>query len=220
MMLLPPISCPYTQDRRGHLKARKFGQCCNHISEFYSRLSQLSVCRHRDYRGLYLAAWIDLLLNENEFLLYSRQQSTAVNYYFVHWTKKASDCRQINILQNFQKKIISNKISETAIFCEISLRIRWYFSQIFVIKTFYKRNRHQSCQKSHSALIFFNFLSREHTQLPNLRQLQYVTNALWKLQTNRTNGVFVVWVRVNWGGIYISLQSNAAWSWLIFIVWR
>ena len=127
MMLLPPISCPYTQDRRGHLKARKFGQCCNHISEFYSRLSQLSVCRHRDYRGLYFAVWVDLLLNENEFLLYSRQQSTAVNYYFVHWTKKASDCCQTYILQNFQKKIISIEISETGIFCKLSSRIRWYF---------------------------------------------------------------------------------------------
>ena len=122
------------QDRRGHLKAPKFGQCCCQISEFYSSFSQLSVCRHRDYRGLYFAAWIDLLFNENEFLLYSRQQTTAVNYSFVHWTKKASDCCQKSILQNSQKKMFSNENSETAIFCKISLRIRWYFFQISVIK--------------------------------------------------------------------------------------
>ena len=60
------------QNRRGHLKATKFGQCFNQISEFYSSFFQLSVCRHRDYRGLYFAACIDLMLNENEF--------TAVEY--------------------------------------------------------------------------------------------------------------------------------------------
>ena len=68
-----------TQDRRGHLKAPKFGQCCCQITEFYSSFSQLSVCRPRDYRGLCFAALIDLLFNENEFLLYSRQHITAVN---------------------------------------------------------------------------------------------------------------------------------------------
>ena len=31
---------------------------------------------------------------------------------------------------------------------------------------------------------------------------------------------FVVWVRVNRGQIYISLQSHAAWNLLIVIVWR
>ena len=46
----------WTQDRRGHLKALKFGQCCSQISEFYSSFPQLCVCRHRDYRGLYFAA--------------------------------------------------------------------------------------------------------------------------------------------------------------------
>ena len=85
--------------------------------------------------------------------------------------------------------------------------------------TFYRRNRHQSGQKTHSTLIFCNFLNRMHTQLPNLRQLQYVTNT-WKFQTNRTNRLFVVWVRVNQGQIYISLQCNAALNLLIFIVWR
>ena len=45
-----------TQDRRGHLKAPNIGQRCCQISEFYRSFSQLSVCRHRDYRGLYFAA--------------------------------------------------------------------------------------------------------------------------------------------------------------------
>ena len=89
---------------------------------------------HRDYRGLCFAAWIDLLFNENEFLLSSRQQTTAVNYSFAHETKKASDCCQISILRNSQKKMFSNENPETAIFCKISLRIQWYFSQISVIK--------------------------------------------------------------------------------------
>ena len=85
---------------------------------------------------------------------------------------------------------------------------------------FYRRNRHQSGQKSHSTLIFCNILNREHTQLPNLRQLQYVINTLWKFQTNRTNRLFVVRVRVKQDQLYISLQSNAAWNLLIFIIWR
>ena len=72
--------------------------------------------------------------NENEFLWYSRQHTTAVNYSFVHWTKNAADCCQMSILQNSQKKMFSNENSETAIFCEISLRIWWYFFQISVIK--------------------------------------------------------------------------------------
>ena len=92
--------CRNSQDRRGHLKAPKFSQCCRQISEFYSSFTQISVCRHS-----------------------------------VHWTKKASDCCQMSIFQNSQKKMFSNENSETAIFREISLRIRWYFSQIPVIKT-------------------------------------------------------------------------------------
>ena len=96
-----------SQDRRGHLKAPKFGQYCSQISEFYSSFSQLNVCRHRDYRGLYFAAWIDILFNEKEFLLYSRQQTTPVNYSFVHQTKNASDCCQMSIFQNSKKKMLS-----------------------------------------------------------------------------------------------------------------
>ena len=61
------------------------------------------------------------------------------------------------------------------------------------------RNRHQSGQKTHSTLILCNFLNRVHTQLPILRQLQYLTDTFWKIQTNRTNTLFVVWVRVNHG---------------------
>ena len=37
-------------------------------------------------------------------------------------------------LQNSEKKMFSIEISETAIFCEIALRIQRYFSQISVIK--------------------------------------------------------------------------------------
>ena len=83
--------------------------------------------------------------------------------------------------------------------------------------TCYRRNRHQCGQKSPSTLNSCNFLNREHNQLPNLRQLQNVTNTLWKFQTNRTKRLFAVWVGVKRGQIYISLQSNAAWSLLIFI---
>ena len=45
-----------TQDIRGHLKAQKFGQCCSEIFKFHSIFSQLSVWRHKDYRGLHFAA--------------------------------------------------------------------------------------------------------------------------------------------------------------------
>ena len=76
--------------------------------------------------------------------------------------------------------------------------------------TFYRWKRHKYWQKSLSTLIFCSFLNRVHTQLPNLRQPQYVTNTLWKFQTNRTNRLCVVWVRVNRSQIYISLQSHAA----------
>ena len=86
--------------------------------------------------------------------------------------------------------------------------------------TCYRRNSHQSGQNSHSTLIFCNFLNRKHTQLPNLRHFQYVPNSLWKFQTNRTNRLFVKWIRVNRGQIYISLHSNAAWNLLIFVVLR
>ena len=40
----------------------------------------------------------------------------------------------MSILQNSHKKMFSNENSETAIFWEISLRIRGYFSQISVIE--------------------------------------------------------------------------------------
>ena len=73
---------------------------------------------------------------------------------------------------------------------------------------------------SKKSLIFCNFLNSVHTQRPNLRQLQYVTNTFWKFWSNGTNRLFVVWVRVNQGQIYIYLQSNVAWNFLKFIVWR
>ena len=40
----------------------------------------------------------------------------------------------MSIMQNCRKKIFSNEKSETAILCEILLRIRRYFPQIPVIK--------------------------------------------------------------------------------------
>ena len=40
----------------------------------------------------------------------------------------------MSILENSHKRMSSNENSETAIFCEILLHIRWYFSQISVIK--------------------------------------------------------------------------------------
>ena len=110
------------QDKRGHLKAPKFGQCCCKSSEFYSSFSQFGVCRHRDYRGLYFAAWIDLLFNENESFLYSWQQTTAVNYSFVFL------CCQMSVLHTSQEKMFSNKKSETAVFCasdDIFLKLLW-----------------------------------------------------------------------------------------------
>ena len=45
-----------TQDSKGHFKAPKFGLGCCQISQFYSSLSQLCVCRHRDYRELWFVA--------------------------------------------------------------------------------------------------------------------------------------------------------------------
>ena len=35
-------------------------------------------------------------------------------------------------------------------------------------------------------------------QLPNLQNPHYVTNKLWEFQTNHTNTLFVVRVRINW----------------------
>ena len=139
-----------------------------------------------------------LLNKESEWLL--------SNVYFAKFSKE-------NVLKRkfWNCYLLRNFIAHPMIFFSNFCDQNW---------TFYRRKRHQSWQKIHSTLIFCNFLNRVHTQLPNLRQLQYVTNTLWKFQTNRTNGLFVVWVRVNRGQIHISLQSNVAWNLLIFIVWR
>ena len=126
-LVYPFKSAIYTQDRRWHLKAPKFGQCCSQISGFYSSFSQLSVRRHRDYRGLHLADWIDLLFNEIEFLLYSQQQTATVNYSFVHQKKKASDCYVY--FAKFSKDVLKWNFWNCYL-CKISLRIRWYFSVI------------------------------------------------------------------------------------------
>ena len=77
--------------------------------------------------------------------------------------------------------LVRNFIAHTVIFFSKFCDQNW---------NFYRRNRHHSRQKSHSTLIFCNFLNRVHTQLPILRQLQYLTNTLWKFQTNRTNTLF------------------------------
>mgnify|MGYP001798657662 CR=1 FL=1 len=58
----------------------------------------------------------------------------------------------MSILKNSQKKMFSNENSETAIFCEVSLRIRRYFCD--QNWTFYGRKRQQSGQKSHSIWFF------------------------------------------------------------------
>ena len=44
-----PEAAP-TQDRRGHFKAPKFGQCCCQISEIYSSFSQLSEIGRASWR--------------------------------------------------------------------------------------------------------------------------------------------------------------------------
>ena len=41
----------WTQDRRGHLKAPTFGQCCSQISEFYSSFSQLRAKHTCDFQS-------------------------------------------------------------------------------------------------------------------------------------------------------------------------
>ena len=58
----------------------------------------------------------------------------------------------MSILKNSQKKMFSNENSKTAIFCEVSLRIRRYFCD--QNWTFYGRKRQQSGQKSHSIWFF------------------------------------------------------------------
>ena len=95
--------CTATQDRRGHLKASKYS---SQISEFDSSFSQSSVCRHRDYLCLYLAAWIDILLNESVLCIHGSR------------LLKASDCCQMFILQTSQKNMFSNGYSVTAIFLQ------------------------------------------------------------------------------------------------------
>ena len=124
-----------------------------------------------------------------------RKQVIAVNCLFCKMLKRKCSQTKILKLLSFAKfHCASNDI------CLRFLRSSW---------TFYRRKRHQYWQKSHSKLIFCNFLNRVRTQLPNLRQLQYVTNTLCKFQTNRTNRLFVVSVRVNRGQIYII--NNLKW---------
>mgnify|MGYP001802827634 CR=1 FL=1 len=81
-------------------------------------------------------------------------------------TKKTSDCCQKSILWHSQKIMLSNENSETAIFCKISLRIRWYFFQISVIKIDLSTGEKDINidKKSHSStLIFCNFLNSAYS---------------------------------------------------------
>ena len=132
----------------------------------------------------------------------------------------------MSIFKNSQKKMFQMKILILLSFAKFHCASDDIFLKFLWSKlNFLQAKKISILTKSHSTLIFCNFLNRVHTQLPNLQQLQYVTNTLWKSQTNRTNGLFVVWVGVNRGQIYISLQSNAALNLLIhivhvFIVWR
>ena len=207
------------QDRRGHLKAQKFDQGCSQVSELCGSFSLLSFCRHRDYRGLYFAAWIDLFFDENSIvftaadycsyfifcLLNKERMSLLSNVYFKKSSKEGVikwefwNCN--NILQSF--------IAQLMIFFSNFCDHNW---------TFYRQNRLQSGQKSHLVFIFCNFLNRVHVQLPNLQQLYHVTNTLRKFQRNCTIRLFVVWVRVNRDQIYNnSLQPTAASNLLLFI---
>ena len=70
---------------------------------------------------------------ENEFLLYSWQQTTLfIILLFIEQRRQVIAVKT----RNSQKNMYSNGRSETAVFHEISLRIRWYFSQVSVIKAF------------------------------------------------------------------------------------
>ena len=84
----------------------------------------------------------------------------------------------MSILKNSQKKMFSNENSETAIFCEISLRIQWYFSQISEIKIELSTGeKDMNLDEKVIQRWFFAIFWIEHTQLPNFNipttQFQY-----------------------------------------------
>ena len=88
--------------RRGHFKALKFGRFCSQISEFYSSFSQFSVCRHRDYRVLYFAAWIDgssLLLLIILLSIKQRKQVSAVKCLFCKILKRSPSTKWLEARQ-------------------------------------------------------------------------------------------------------------------------
>ena len=72
--------------------------------------------------------------------------------------------------------------------------------------TFYRRNRHHSGQK----VVFLQLLQYSAYSTKNWRQLQYVTNTLWKIERNHTNRLFVVWVWVNL--IQLEICSYLSWG--------
>ena len=58
--------------------------------------------------------------------------------------------------------------------------------------------------------VFLQFLQYSAYSTKNWRQLQYVTNTLWKIETNHTNRLFVVWVWVNL--IQLEICSYLSWG--------
>ena len=103
-------------------------------------------------------------------------------------------------------KILKRKLAQTKILKLLSIaKFHCASDDIFLKFLWSKLNFLQAKKTSmltKKLLIFCNLLNRVHTQLPNLRQLQYVTDTLWKFQTNRVG------------------TSKSAWSLLIFIVCR
>ena len=127
----------------------------------------------------------------------------------------------MSILQNSQKKMFSNENSETAIFCEISLRIRWYFSQISVIKIELSTGETDiNLDKKVIQRWFFAIswiecmlndpiydnsnMSPKHCKI--FRQIAQIDDLWCGYEQNEAK--------------FICSESNTAWNLLIFIVWR
>ena len=129
-----------------------------------------------------------LLLLIMLLLVKQRKQVIAVKYLFCKILKRRYS--QMKIL-----KLLS--------FAKIRCAADEFFSKLCDQNwTSYRRNRHQLGPKSHSKLIFCNFLNRLTTQFTTISI--WNLHLLWKFQTNRTNILFVVWVRVDGVYIYIS----------------
>ena len=100
--------------------------------------------------------------------------------------------KQVIVVKCLFCKILKRKCSQTKILKLLSFaKFHCASDDIFLKFLWSKLNFLQAKKtsiltKNYSTLIFCNFLNRVQTQLPNLRQLQCVTNTLWKIQTNRT----------------------------------